>query len=178
MTYPWSSGDVLTASDLNAYAGLVLVKQQTIGTAVSSVTVTSVFSATFDNYRVTIDGMSNSTAATLLIALGSSATGTLYYGSQYYDRYTGATGTNRYNNATTLPLTGLATFAENSVTLEVHQPFLGARTQFIADAYGDGYSTWMRGTHASATSHTGFTISPGSGTLTGGTIRVYGYNNG
>jgi hypothetical protein len=34
MTYPWSSGEVLTAADLNAYAGLILVKTQTIGTRV------------------------------------------------------------------------------------------------------------------------------------------------
>jgi hypothetical protein len=44
MTYPWSSGEVLTAADLNAYAGLILVKTQTIGTAVSSVTLSNVFS--------------------------------------------------------------------------------------------------------------------------------------
>jgi hypothetical protein len=51
MTYPWASGEVLTAADLNAYAGLILVKTQTIGTAVSSVTVTGAFSSTFQNYR-------------------------------------------------------------------------------------------------------------------------------
>ena len=178
MTYPWAAGEVLTAADLNAYAGLVLVKTQTIGTAVASVTVSDAFSATFDNYRVTIDGYVSSVNTSLQIALGTSATGSAYYGSQYYDLYTGSTGAARSSNATRLNISQIATFAENSQTVEIHQPFLVARTQFIADGYGQGYSTWARGTHASTVSFSAFTISPGTGTLTGGKIRVYGYNNG
>jgi hypothetical protein len=35
----------------------------------------------------------------------------------------------------------------------------------------------MNGEHRVATSYDSFTLIPGSGTLTGGTIRVYGYRN-
>ena len=52
MAFPYSSGDVLTAADLNASSGLVLVKTQTIGTSVTSVTVSDAFSSTFDNYKI------------------------------------------------------------------------------------------------------------------------------
>ena len=55
MTYPWSSGEVLTAADLNAYAGLVLLSTTTITPGVTSVTVSSAFSSTFDNYRIIVD---------------------------------------------------------------------------------------------------------------------------
>jgi len=49
MTYPsFTSGDILTAADMNA-VGLWLVKTQTVGTAVSSVQVTGAFSSTYDN---------------------------------------------------------------------------------------------------------------------------------
>ncbi len=49
MTYPsFSAGDILTAADMNA-VGLWLVKTQTVGTAVASVTVTDAFSSTYDN---------------------------------------------------------------------------------------------------------------------------------
>ena len=44
----FSSGSVLTAAQMNA-VGLWLVKTQTVGTAVSSVSVTDVFSSNYDN---------------------------------------------------------------------------------------------------------------------------------
>ena len=43
-----------TALNANDYAGLVLVKKQTVGSAVSSVTVTSCFNANFENYKITV----------------------------------------------------------------------------------------------------------------------------
>ena len=56
MTYPtFTNGQVLPASDLNAI-GLWLVKSQTVGTGVSSVTVSNAFSADFDNYRIIYSG--------------------------------------------------------------------------------------------------------------------------
>ena len=65
MAFPYSSGDVLTAADLNASSGLVFIKSQTIGSGVSSVTVTNVFSSTFENYKVVTTGIAASGSATL-----------------------------------------------------------------------------------------------------------------
>ena len=53
----FTTGEVLTAADTNTYlanSGLVLVKSQTIGTGVASVTISDAFSTTYDNYRITI----------------------------------------------------------------------------------------------------------------------------
>ena len=53
----FTTGEVLTAADTNTYlanSGLVYVKSQTIGSAVSSVNVTSAFSSTYDNYVITL----------------------------------------------------------------------------------------------------------------------------
>ena len=56
MSYPvFASGDVLNASDMNG-VGLWLVKTQVIGTAVSSVTVTSAFTTDYDQYMITVTG--------------------------------------------------------------------------------------------------------------------------
>jgi hypothetical protein len=55
MAFPYSSGDVLTAANLNASSNLVLVTDVTIGSSVSSVTVSSAFNTTYDNYRIVID---------------------------------------------------------------------------------------------------------------------------
>ena len=55
--------------------GLVLVKAQTIGSAVSSVEVTGAFSSTYDNYLITLEGGVASTNVGLRLTLGATATG-------------------------------------------------------------------------------------------------------
>ena len=75
MGYPdFAPGDVLTAADMDA-VGLWLVKTQTVGTGVSSVTVTGAFSSTYDNYFVTYTGGTGSTQTPLRIQMGSTTTG-------------------------------------------------------------------------------------------------------
>ena len=62
-----------------AYPGLRLIKKQTIGTGVSSVTVTGAFSATYDNYKIIVTGGSNSVGTSnVLTTLGGSTTGYYY----------------------------------------------------------------------------------------------------
>ena len=58
----YTAGEILTSADMNDvstlgnYQGLFHIKTQTIGTAVSSVTVTGAFSSDFDNYLITVTG--------------------------------------------------------------------------------------------------------------------------
>jgi len=85
MSYPsFNVGEVLTAADMNA-VGLWLVKTQTIGTSVSSVQVTSAFSANYDNYLIILAGGSG-TQAGLRMTLGATTTG--YYSHTVYNVYT------------------------------------------------------------------------------------------
>ena len=86
MTYPsFTSGEVLTAADMNA-VGLWLVKTQTVGTAVASVTVTDAFSSTYDNYRIIYTGGAASTSCVLSLqfGIGGTMTTTNYYGVAAY----------------------------------------------------------------------------------------------
>ena len=46
-----------------------------------------------------------------------------------------------------------------------------------AQASTTGLAMWQNGYLNDTTQYTAFTLTPGSGTLTGGTIRVYGYQN-
>ena len=55
--------------------GLQLIKIQTIGSAVSSVTVSDVFNSIYDNYLVQLSGGVGSTAQNLNLTLGATATG-------------------------------------------------------------------------------------------------------
>ena len=172
MTYPtFTNGQVLPASDLNAI-GLWLVKSQTVGTGVSSVTVSNAFSADFDNYRIIYSGGVGSTAQAIQLQLGSATT--LYYGILTYVAYsTGATSNVTTNNGSLWQYVGEASTSITWVDIDVCNPYLSKFTQFGGQYVGSVAGT-VGGYHAANSSYTSFTLSV-AGTLTGGTISVYGY---
>lgn len=171
----FTTGAILTAAQMNTI-GLFLVKTQTVGSAVTSVTVTSCFSADYDNYRVVISGVDfSSTAISWQLRVGGATAD--YYGSSYYDLYTGAgTGTLRTNAGGSLYF-GVSDGDNASATFDVCRPYLTTITTFQGNFYGSGYSGWASGSHAANTSHTSLTLIAPSGTMTGGTIKIYGYRN-
>ena len=176
MSYPvFASGDVLNASDMNG-VGLWLVKTQTIGTGVSSVTVTGAFSADYDNYLITVSGGAGSTTSVLNLQLGSKVTNYSYqylYGS--WNNTAAALG-----STTGTSFTFAGSYDANGISMNctVINPNLAKATRVIADSTSSAsFSGNMTGYDADTTQYTAFTLIPASGTLTGGTIRVYGYRN-
>lgn len=179
MPFPvFASGDTLNASDMNA-VGLWLVKTQTIGSAVSSVTVSDAFSATYDNYKIIISGGSGSADMTLRLQLGATTTG--YYWINHLTTYaTGADSSSTGNNTSSFTIGGANTTTIYS-NIDLMNPFTAENTIFQG---GFGYSnslvqaaSSMAGIQNSTTSFTAFTVSTSTGTITGGEIRVYGYKN-
>ena len=175
MTYPsFTSGEVLTAADMNA-VGLWLVKTQTVGTAVSSVQVTGAFSSTYDNYLIVDSGGTLSVDTAIGMTFGSTATGYYYfltYGSFLSSTVLGDNG----NNTTKFAHMGGG--AERTAYIIVQCPNLAKPTQVWSKVrYATVYGTEV-GYVADSNQYTSFTITPASGTMTGGTIRVYGYKNG
>ena len=157
-------------------SGLVLISSTTIGTTVSSVTVSNAFSATYDNYRIVVSGGSSSAVCTLRLTLGATATG--YHAGIWDVSYAGLTGATGQNN------TAFWLFGTASNTLvatgDILQPFLSDQTSFSSMTSTPSTGEFMRiaaGFLNDTTSYTAFTITPSTGTLTGGTIRVYGYAN-
>jgi hypothetical protein len=189
----FTTGQVLTAAQMNA-VGMWKITGATVtsagGTAATatdgvvtvganntSVTINSAFNADFKNYRIVISGIVGSTTGNLRFALGTSVTGSAYFGSQYFDLYTGAgTGTNRFNNATTINCGDIVTTEEMSAAFDICKPQLAQRTSMHGQSFGNGYASWFGGTQASTTVFTAITFSPTSGNMTGGTIAIYGYN--
>ena len=172
----FSSGAVLTAAQMNS-VGLWLVKTQTVGTAVSSVTVTGAFSADYDNYLILMSGGTGSGAASIGIELGASTTG--YYGFMTYGDSSANTvfGAGR-NNTVTMNWVGGCLSAGQAVhvNVQVMNPFKALYSKFISGIYQNAgaYGT-MQGEHRVATSYSSFKLVPESGTITGGTVFVYGY---
>jgi hypothetical protein len=160
--------------------GLWLVKTQTVGTGVSSVEVTAAFSATYDNYLITYSNIDSSVASTnVRLTVGSANTG--YFGALIYMLYGNNTifGIQSSNQASWLyPAT--VTSDTGSGSIEIFSPFLTTRTTVkgnYLETNTGGASGQFTGFLNNATSYTSFTLTPAGGTLTGGTIRVYGYRN-
>jgi hypothetical protein len=177
MTFPvFASGDVLNASDMNA-VGLWLVKTQAVGSGVASVTVTGAFSADYDNYLVTYDGGTASTGTQLAMKLGSTATG--YYGTLIYAQYSATTVLANVpdNNAVRWNYVGDAQTTWTHLAVRLSNPYKTTRTVFSCTYNAATVSGTTNGFLDNATSYTAFDIIAGTGTLTGGTIRVYGYRN-
>ena len=163
-----------------ANQGLVLVKSVAVGSGVSSVTVTNAFSATFDNYEIIMSGGTQTSTTDVKLKLGSSATG--YYGFLAYGSVTSSTvnGATR-NNATQFNWVGGPSGVGEAThaSFQLFAPYLSMYTKIRNAGYqnGNNYGT-MQGEHQVASSYTSFELFVDAGLLSGGTIRVYGYNNG
>lgn len=158
-----------------AYPGLRLVKKQTIGPAVSSVVVSDAFSTTYDNYKILISGGVGSVGNGILrLQLGSVTTG--YYSNFIYAGYGGgAVSSVANNNGANISYAGVSDTTHINADIEVMSPFL-TKQKLISATYYDSASTGKtQGQCANTASQTAFTIIATSGTLTGGTIYVYGY---
>lgn len=171
----FSSGSILTAAQMNS-VGLWLVKTQTIGSAVSSVAVTSAFSSDYENYKILISGGTASTATDLTFILtGSTAS---YYYAQTVASYATGAVTGIAGNNTASVITGFAGTTNINMNLDIQSPQLAKPTQFSCARpviLTTGSSVFLSGFHNVATAYTGFTIATVAGTMTGGTIYVYGY---
>lgn len=165
-----------TVEALQNYAGLVFVKSQTIGSGVSSVTVSDAFSSTFLNYKVLIFYV-DFTVANVRFDLQFNNVTTGYYGAMRYLSFTGTTGTVLQNGGTAITVCNTTTFANMGVSMDIFNPYPSGYTMVTGQSVGGGYIEEF-GANAGLGSNTGFTLSPISGTMTGGLIKIYGYNNG
>ena len=156
------------------YPGLRLVKKQTIGTGVSTVTVSDAFSATYENYRVIVSGGVGSTNAVITTRIGGVTSG--YYYSAYGTSYAGATFNDGSSSATSVFWTGGCNTNGIDHTSDILSPFTNKPT--IVKASGTNSVTRAFncvGMLNNTTSYTDLTLAPDAGTITGGTIYIYGY---
>lgn len=177
MGYPiFVAGNILTAADMNA-VGMWLVKRETIGTSVANFTVSGAFSTDYDDYRIVISGGSASADPFLNMTLGSTATN--YYWT-YLSRTYNNTAVSAASTTGTFWHVGTGSTNGYSTVIDIRSPFLSRITTFNAnDVYivNSTAGAWYQyGGHLNnTTSYTAFTITASAGTLTGGTVSVYGY---
>jgi hypothetical protein len=170
--------ETFDGAEYRGMSGLQLVKKQAIGTGVTSVVVTDAFSATYDAYKIIIAGGVSSADSYLGLSLGASVTG--YFASMIYTAtYTAVAVTvANNNNADRFSFAG---DGRNGQYLQMNLDLIGpGLAKFTRVGTNISYQSpsgagIMSGVHAVATAFTGFTVTPSAGTMTGGTIYVYGY---
>lgn len=171
----FSAGAVLTAAQMNK-VGMWLVKTQTIGTAVTSVQVTDAFSADYDSYLITISGGAASAEGNGRLAIGNAATG--YYANWIHYPYSGGGATQAAdNNAAQWTYAWRPPTTSLQAAIWVYAPYLTELTWYHSFVVATTVSGASSGFLNNSTSYTSFTISPSTGNITGGTIRVYGLRN-
>jgi hypothetical protein len=175
-TYTQSQiGSLLDAKSPVSTTGLVLLNTTTIGSAVSSVTVSNVFSATYDAYKIVVTGGSGG-GGDLNFRIGNPGSG--FFGSLIISNSTGGTpasaGTNNQANWNRV---GFAHANGIRLYAEVINPFLAKNKYFTSFYHDDNNGTYgtFNGLQTGTASLTDFTITTTAGTMTGGTIKVYGY---
>jgi len=159
-------------------SGMQLVKKQDVGTAVSSVTITSCFNSTYNSYRIIYTNGVGSANADIYATLSGISTG--YYSNMIYGTYTTTTVTAvAFSNVSTMNYVGGMTASGANMDIEIHNPNLAkakwGKSSFVQMQAGGNpgnVNHWINST----TQSTGITFTTASGTLTGGTIYVYGYS--
>jgi hypothetical protein len=166
--------ETFDGAEYRGMSGLQLVKTQTILSGVASVTVTDAFSATYNNYKIMVANGVGSTTAFLRLQLGSAAA----------DYYCSLNSVVYASNSALLQTTmngaiwgeaGWTSADYIGLNVDLINPNLSKRTLMSAAFSGTSVGGHTAGYHNANTSFTAFTLTPSTGTLTGGTIYVYGY---
>jgi hypothetical protein len=182
----FTTGEVLTASDTNTYlanAGLVYVKSQTIGTGVSSVTVSDAFSATYDSYQIVIDGTLGSAAGAAMqfrcVTSGGADNAANWRGNAFYVQSGVAGGlTNDNTSSSIFGYCGGFSTVKGSMIFTVQGPYTASNTNINFTMADNQYIRISASCLDNTTSYTAFKLTANSGTFTGGTITVYGFRKG
>jgi hypothetical protein len=181
MTYPtFNNGDPLPASDLNAI-GLWKISQTTVGTGVSSVNIANQFSADYYRYKIVYQGgFCSASGANMYFQLFGN--GTNYFSAVIYQTATAYAVLNTGLAGTTVAMVGITGNTSNSqYNIEFTSPLSSAwkvgESSFTAGDNANSYAGSTRIWNTNSTTSTGFSLFPSSGTMTGGTVTVYGYKN-
>jgi hypothetical protein len=159
-------------------AGMVLLNTTSFS-AVASQSVTSIFSSTYDNYRIIYNLTGSTSTNTLMRLRTSSDDSSASYNKQYLYAASTTVLAARSNGQTSWLLgdhgTDLTFNTTDLIGPNLAQPTGGF--QLAGQLFASGSNNWFSNVlgHTASTQFTGFTIYPASGTITG-TVSVYGYN--
>ena len=180
MTTPptFVSGAILTAAQMNSI-GMWQVSSSTVGSNVATHVVSSCFSTDYMNYKLVISGLTATDNGNVIYLKLSGTTGSTYFGNMIYNvpGTSAIAGVSAANGTSAGFFIGTGSNA-GVITIEatIGSPFLATSSNCIGNYSGRSYNGQFSHHDSNAASSTGFTILPSSGTISAGTVKVYGYN--
>ena len=173
----FTDNTTLPASDINTFlanSGLVFVKSQTVGSAVASVTVSDAFNSTYDAYKIIATNVTTTGNGIVSFGLGGITTG--WYGNLIYANFSsGAVNSFGWNNTANISHAGGTQSQGLMLNVEILNPFL-AKAKFMNSIFIDNANAGtVQVQNTQTTSATSFSFACNAGTMTGGTVTVYGY---
>ena len=164
-----------TGSQWTSPSDLVLIKTQTIGSAVSTSVVADAFSSDYDDYVITVSGGVSAALANLTFQITGVTSGYRY--NYFYSDYNNSIQCDGFTNASSLAYVGTAGGSSGlTLRIDVGGPNLPKATTFSSQGGGNlTYVGSLQGRLSNTDQYTGFTIGSGGTTMTGGIIRVFGY---
>jgi hypothetical protein len=172
----FSAGAVLTAAQMNQL-GLFLVMSVPVGaSSVSAVDISDAFSSDYDNYLISysdIDASVNGAGFFLRFGTVASPVTTNYKFGGLFSGYTG-TNLNLNQNTPGYWEVGGTSSDKASGQFYVNAPYLATPSFFTAQFARSDAAFVISGIQTDLTQHTDFHFYPSSGTMVGGTIRVFG----
>lgn len=158
--------------------GLVLINKIS-ASAISAININNIFTSDYQNYRVLFNGSCSASTDTYIRmrASGTDATANYAHAMLFTEA---ASGPNRDSNANWIQwFAGPARTGKMVMSIDMFSPREASFSGITINSYGytsSGTTTsWMGGgTQFTNTQFDGFSLYPGSGTLTG-TVLIYGY---
>ena len=165
--------------------GMQLVTAQTFS-GVSSISVNSCFSASFENYRILLTGTTYSGSGAIstvfrLRASGTDNSSANYRWGRIYGGATSGGGTNWSD--TSFFLAGTSAVVNHQASFDVYGPQVALPTAFTANSFMEESATsgtWAGvsgGRMTVSTQYDGITILLFGSATFSGTLRIYGYRN-
>ena len=180
LTLPDKTGTVATTADL----GLVFVSSGTFSGATSA-SISSVFSATYDNYKLVLSNFQAASSSLYLITMNMRATST--DATTAYDSgingmlWAGSADNYGLTNSTFAIIGTSSNSGDGSIAIDICRPFIADSTTATIQcaSYFGTYTGAFR--HATATSYNGFTLGSFrlgfSAVAISGSWKLYGYTN-
>jgi hypothetical protein len=180
LTLPDKTGTVATTADL----GLVFVSSGTFSGATTA-SISSVFSSTYDNYRLVLSNITTDSSLLYLICMNLRATSTDsttgYYSVLSGMLWSGTTEAYGLENSTFGIIGTASNSGDSSVVMDICRPNIADNTNITVQnsSYFGTYTGAVR--HSVATAYNGFTLSTfrlgASPANINATWKLYGYTN-
>jgi hypothetical protein len=172
--------DFSAATVTGAPQGLVHINTTTFS-AQSSVSIDNVFSATYDNYLITYNGVCSAVLTVRMRwRVGGASNSTANSYSSQRANFDGTSTTVQRNTGDFADFAVMGDTLRNAISMTVFAPFLATATTTHMTEGFDSSGSWnaeIKATrHNQTVSYDGIEIYPPSGTITG-TIRIYGLKN-